>query len=90
MAATGSRLQASQGALMSAPFQVISNPLPPSMRRSAPAMTSSQIELQLMGALMAASQSPMTPASRASMEKAIRCHQRQAGLHHGALLEFLL
>jgi hypothetical protein len=24
------------------------------------------------------------------MEKAIRCHQRQAGLHHGALLELLL
>lgn len=60
------------------------------MHRSAAAMTPGQIELQLMGALMTVSQSPMTPASRASMEKAIRCHQRQAGLHHGALLEFLL
>jgi hypothetical protein len=53
-------------------------------------MTASQIELQLMGTLMAASQSPMTPAARSSMERAIRCHQRQAGLHYGALLEFLL
>ena len=52
-----------------------------------------QAELQLMGALMASNppfSSTMTPAARASMEKAIRWHQRQAGLHHGALMEFLL
>jgi len=56
-------------------------------------MAAGQAELQLMGALMASNppfSSTMTPAARASMEKAIRSHQRQAGLHHGALMEFLL
>ena len=82
-----------QEATMPMSFQVISNPSPPSMNRPRTSMAAGQAELQLMGALMASNPpfSPtMTPAARASMEKAIRWHQRQAGLHHGALMEFLL
>jgi hypothetical protein len=78
---------------MPTPFQVISNPSPPSTSRPRASVRAGQVELQLMGALMASSPpfSPtMTPAARASMEKAIRWHQRQGGLHHGALMEFLL